>query len=47
MVKSERECVVCSKHFKPMTDKQWNFVYNILHVPYSIRHRKYLELDRR
>ncbi|MEW6329310.1 MAG: hypothetical protein AB1468_04285 [Candidatus Micrarchaeota archaeon] len=43
--KIERECSVCNKHFKPMTEKQWKVV-KYEHETISTRHEKYLELER-
>lgn len=43
MDKIERNCEVCNKHFKPMTDKQWENVRDRLH-PISERHNAYLKL---
>ena len=42
--KTARVCYICNKGFKPMTDKQWEIIYNNLHKPMSIRHQKYLAL---
>ena len=41
MQEIERVCVDCAKHFKPMTDKQWEIIaYE--HELMSIRHRSYV-----
>lgn len=45
-MKTKRECETCHKGFKPMADAQWGFVYNVLHIPVSVRHQKYLALAR-
>ena len=41
-MKTKRECKTCNKDFKPMTDKQWEFV-NFIHVTLSERHKAYLQ----
>lgn len=42
--KIERQCGICNQGFKPMTEKQWEFIYSLMHVPISARHKKYLKL---
>jgi len=38
MEKISRKCEICNQSFKPMTDKQWKHVRELMH-PLSERHK--------
>jgi glutaredoxin len=42
----KKNCPICNKTLKAISEKQWEFNYKNLHVPLSVRHKTYLELQK-